>query len=63
MRASLACAARLADTVSAGGALWAPEIILINYMGDNTSKYVCPTVIIDIAPKITKFVNFLNFDK
>ena len=57
-RASLACAARLADTVSAGGALWAPVVTLINYMGDNIPKYVCPTVIFDIARKITKFVNF-----
>ena len=30
---------------------------LINYMGDNISKYVCPTVIIEIARKIAKFVN------
>ena len=27
-RASLACAARLADTVSAGGALWAPVVTI-----------------------------------
>ena len=37
--------------MSAGGALWAPEVTLINYKGDNISKYVCPTVIIDIAQK------------
>ena len=57
-RASLACAARLADTVSARGALWAPGVTLINYKGNNISKYACPTVIIDIARKITKFINF-----
>ena len=34
--------------VSAGGALWAPGVTLINYKGDNISKYVCLTVIIDI---------------
>ena len=38
-------------------ALRAPGITLINYNGDNISKYVCPTAIIDIARKITKFVN------
>ena len=80
--------------MSAGGALWAPEVSLVNYLGDslfcapraantscpheapfgrlwsplinlkgdNISKYVCPTIIIDIARKITKFVNFYNFD-
>ena len=51
-RASLACAARLADT------LCPPGVTLINYKGDNISKYVCPTVIIYIARKITKFINF-----
>ena len=54
-RASLACAARLANTLyppeEPFGRLWSP---LNNYMGDNISKYLCPTVIIDIA----KFVNF-----
>ena len=34
---------------------------LINYKGDNISKYVRPTVIIDFARGITKFVNFKNF--
>ena len=48
-RASLAYAARLADTVFAGCALWAPGLTLMNYKVDNISKYVCPTVIIDIA--------------
>ena len=51
-RASLAFAARLADS------LWAPGVTLINYKGNNISKYVCPTVIIDIARKIIKFINF-----
>ena len=48
--------------MSAGGALWAPGVTLINTKGDNISKYVGPTVIIDIARKNTKFVNFYNFD-
>ena len=56
-RAPVACAPRLADTMSAGGVLWAPGVTLINYRGKNISKYVCPTVIIDITRKITKFVN------
>ena len=46
--------------VSAGGALRAPVVTLINFKVDNNSKYVCPTVIIDIARKITKFVSFFN---
>ena len=44
--------------VSAGGALWVPGVTWINCKGDNIPKYVCPTVIFDIARKITKFVNF-----
>ena len=48
--------------VSAGGAFWAPGVTLINYKGDNIPKCACPTVIIDIARKITKFVNFKIFD-
>ena len=54
-RASLACAARLADTLCPSEA---PGITLINYKGDNISKYICPTIIIDIARKITEFVKF-----
>ena len=58
-RASLDYAARLVDTLCPPegpfGRLWSP---LINHMGDNISKCVCPTVAIDIARKITKFVNF-----
>ena len=54
MRASLACAARLANTVFAGGGLRAPGVTLINYKGDSISKYICSTVIIYIARKITK---------
>ena len=57
--ACLRCAAG-GHCVSAGGALWAPVVTLINYKGNNISKYVCPTVIIDIARKITKFINFLK---
>ena len=44
-RSSLGCAVRLANTVSAGGALWASGVTLIIYKGNNISKYVCPTVI------------------
>ena len=40
----------------------AAGITWIDYKGDNISKYVSPTVIIEIARKITKFANFLNFD-
>ena len=54
--AYLRCAAG-GQFVSAGGSLWAPGVILINYNGGNISKYVGPTAIIDIARKITKFVN------
>ena len=54
MRASLACAARLEDTLSAGGALWAPGVTLINYRGDIIFKYkyVCLTVKIEITKTI-----------
>ena len=55
--ACLRCAAG-GHFVSAGGALWASGVTMINYKGENISKYVCPTVIIDIARKNTKFVNF-----
>ena len=48
--------------MSAGGALWAPGVTMINYKGDNISKYVCLTVKFDITRKITKFLNFLNFN-
>ena len=59
--ACLRCAAG-GHFVSAGGALWAPGVTLINNKGDNISKYVGPTVIVDIVRKITKFVNFTIFD-
>ena len=55
-RASLACAGE--HFVSARGVLWAPGVTLSNYKGNNISKYVCPTVIIDNARKIPKFINF-----
>ena len=55
--ACLHCAAG-GHFVSAGDALWAPGSILINYKGDNISKYVCPTIIIDIARKITNLSIF-----
>ena len=48
--------------MSAGGDLWAPGVTLINYLEDNISKYGCPTLIIDIARKITKFVLMSNDD-
>ena len=56
-RATLRCAAG-GHFVSAGGALLVPGVTLINYKGNNISKYVRLTVIIDIAQKITKFINF-----
>ena len=58
-RDSLDCDAGLAETLCP---LEAPGVTLINYKRDNISIYVCPTVIIDFARKITKFVNFFNFD-
>ena len=48
--------------VSARGSLRSSGVTLVNYKEDNISKYVCPTVIIDIARKITKFVNLSIFD-
>ena len=54
-RASLACAALLADTLCPPEA---PRLTIINYKVDNISKYVCLTVIIAITRKITRFVNF-----
>ena len=61
-RASLACAARLADTLyppeAPFGRLWSP---LINYMGDNISKYACPTVIIYYRTKNHQIYQFLQF--
>ena len=55
--ACLRCAAGR-HFVSAGGSLQSPGVTLVNYKGDNISKYVCPAVIIYIARKITKFINF-----
>ena len=58
-RASLAYAARLADTLCPPEAPFGRlEVTLVNYKGDIISKYVWTTVIIDIARKITKFINF-----
>ena len=54
--ASLRCATG-GHFMSAGCALWAPGITWINYKGDNISQHFCPTVLIDIARKITKFVS------
>ena len=61
LRACLRCAAG-GHFVSAGGSLRSPGVTLVNYKGDNISKYVCSTVLIDITRKITKFVNFKIFD-
>ena len=47
--------------VSAGGSLRSPGVTLVNYKGYSISKYVCPTIIIDITRKITKFVNLKFF--
>ena len=55
--ACLHCAAG-GHFVSAGGSLRSPGVTLVNYKGENISKYVCPTAIIYIARKITKFINF-----
>ena len=55
--ACLRCAAG-GHFVSAGGSLRSPGVTLVNYKGDNISKYVCPTDLINMARKITKFINF-----
>ena len=61
-RDSLACAVRLADTLcppeAPFGRLWSP---LINYKGNDISKYVCPTLIIDITQKNHQIYQFLTF--
>ena len=58
-RASLACAARLADTSCPPEAPFGRlEVTLVNYNGDNISEYVCPTVLIDFTRIVAKFVNF-----
>ena len=63
-RASLACAARLADTMCPPEAPFGRlEVTLVNYNGDNISEYVCPTVLINFTRKVTKFVNFKIFDE
>ena len=48
--ACLRCAAG-GHFVSAGGSLRSPEVTLVNYKGESISKYVCPTVLIDITQK------------
>ena len=58
-RASLACTARLADTLCPPEAPFGRlKVTLVNYKGDNISKYVHLSFKIDITRKITKFVNF-----
>ena len=63
-RASLACAARLANTSCPPEAPFGRlEVTLVNYKGDIISKYVDLSFKIDITRKNTKFVNFYNFDE
>ena len=58
-RASLAWAARLADTSCPPEAPFGRlEVRLVKYKGDIISKYVHLSFKIDIIRKITKFVNF-----
>ena len=58
-RASLACAARLADTSCPPEAPFGRlEVTSVNYKGDIISKYVHLRFRIDITRKNTKFVNF-----
>ena len=58
-RASLACAARLADTSCPPEAPFGRlEVTLVNYNGDIISKYVQLSFKIDITRKITELVNF-----
>ena len=58
-RASLACAARLADTLRPPEAPFGRlEVTLVSYKGDIISKYVHLSFKIDISRKNTKFVNF-----
>ena len=58
-RASLACAARLADTLCPPEAPFGRlEVTLVNYKGDIISKYVHLRFKIDITRKNTKIVNF-----
>ena len=62
--ACLRCAAG-GHFVSAGGALWAPGVTLINYKGDDITKYVCPTLIIDIprkTPNLSIFKILMRID-
>ena len=58
-RASLACAARLADTSCPPEDFFGRlEVTSVNYKGDIISKYVHLRFKIDITRKNTKFVNF-----
>ena len=58
-RASLACAARLADTSCPQEAPFGRlEVTLVNYKGEIISKYVHLSFKIDITRKNTKYVNF-----
>ena len=58
-RASLACAARLADTLCPPEAPFGLlEVTLVNYKGDIIPKYVHLSFKIEITRKITRFVNF-----
>ena len=50
LQAHFACLGCTADGhfVSTGDSLRSPGVTLVNYKGDSISKYVCPTVLIDI---------------
>ena len=50
----------LGHFVSAGGALWAPVVTLINYKGDNISKYVCHNAICHAKNKLSTSGSFFN---
>ena len=64
VQASLACAARLADSLCPPEVPFGRlEVTLVNYKGDIISKYVHLSFKIDITRKNIKFVNFLNFDE
>ena len=59
--ACLRCAAG-GHFVSAGGSLRSPGVTLVNYKGDNISKYVCPTDLINMARKISIFKILMSND-
>ena len=48
--------------VSAGGALWAHGLTLINYKGASISKYVCLTTKIDSLEKSSNFKFLMRYN-